>query len=162
MVPDPRSKQSLLARIGIAFIVPWSVALVAIWMGVPFLTESALPLSTRAGLMETADGLITLSIIILPLAVWFHARLCRRGNYSLKAHLSIGPAIASLGVLMAGFADLLSMDSDFLLFLRLMLDSSLFVVIVASAVGCIASGSTWHFVIRTLRLPSDEIARRFD
>ena len=84
MLSDSESKPRLIARIGIAFIAPWFVVLAAIWIGVPFLTESALPLSTRAGLMEAADGLITLSIIALPLAVWFHARLCWRGNYSLR------------------------------------------------------------------------------
>jgi hypothetical protein len=83
----------------------------------------------------------------------------------VEAHLGIGSAIASLAALIAQIADrhsFIDVSSQFLFFLDVMLLPSLFVVIVASAVGCIASWSTWHFVARSLHAPSDEIARRFD
>jgi hypothetical protein len=160
MLAASEGKRKLIARIGLAFIVPWFVMLAAIWMGVPLLTESALPLSTRAGLMRAADCLITMSIIVLPLAVWLHARLCWHGSCSLRAQLSIGPAIAALAALIFQIADDHNPQPTF--FLDEVLLPGLLVVIVASAVGCIASWSAWHFVTRTLHASSDEIARRFD
>jgi hypothetical protein len=160
MMPDPLSKRRLLARIAIAFIVPWLV-LTAFRLFAPFLIDAGLPLWVI--LIQTTPSLIGLSIVVVPLVVWFHARLCWRGNYALPAHISVDAITAPLATLaLFVISQLASSAVAIFLLLRVLAISLLYVTVVCALIGGIASWSAWFFTVRPLRIQAVGVLSRFD
>lgn len=163
MISDPLSKRRLLARIAIAFVVPWLPVLMGLRLFGSFLIDAGFPLWTGTILIRTTGGLIALSIVIVPLAAWFHARLCWRDNYAPRAHISVGAITASLATLaLFVVSELVDSTAHFFLFLRVFAIPLLYATVVCALIGAIASWSTWLFAIRPLRARAVEVLSRFD
>ena len=160
MIPDPLSKRRLLARIAIAFIVPWLV-LAGFRLSGSFLFATELPLWVV--LIQTTRSLIGLSIVVVPLVVWFHARLCWRGNYALPAHMSVGAITASLAMLaLFVVSEMPGSPVPSFFLLRVFAVTLLFIAVVSALIGAVASWSAWFFAIRPLRVQAGEVLGRFD
>jgi hypothetical protein len=97
---------------------------------------------------STIRGLIGLSIVVVPLVVWFHARLCWRGNYALPAHTRVGTITASLATLaLFVVSELMSSALPFFLFRRVFAIPLRYAIVVCALIGATASWSAWFFAI---------------
>jgi hypothetical protein len=155
------SKRSRAAPITVAYVVLWFVIVLAVRTSTRFLVDTALPNWIGRGLIESADALLLLSILIVPSAVWFHARLGRRRILPLAAHIGIGPATTSLAMLIAYFP-IRGLEVVPRRFPGPIPPPAMFVFIVAAVIGGIASAAVWYFSIRHLPSRDAEIANRFD
>jgi hypothetical protein len=163
MISDPLSKRRLLARIAIAFVVPWLPVLTGLRLFGSSLIVAGFPIWTGTILIQTTGGLIVLSIVIVPLVAWFHARLCWRDNYALRAYISVGSITTSLATLaLFVVSELVHSAVHFFLFLRVFAIPLLYATVVCALIGAIASWSAWFLPIRPLRVQAGEVLSRFD
>jgi hypothetical protein len=158
---SPTAKRKLLARITIAYAALWFVILLAIRVSAPLLIDTALPFWMRRGLIEIADVLLVLSIVLVPLAVWIHARLCHRYIRALAAHISVGPATTLLALLIAHLP-LRGIQVVPQRFPSPPLAPAAFILMVAGVIAVIASIAVWYFAVRHVPSRDAEILSRFD
>jgi hypothetical protein len=142
--------------------VPWLLALAGLrLLGSPLLSADLLLLGMLV--IHATGSLIVLSIIIVPVVAWYHARLCWRNDLSLRAHIRIGSTAASLAALVlfviSRFAD---SPVPSLVFTLSPVISVLYMTIAAGLIGALGSWSVWLFAVRPLRVQATEMLSRFD
>jgi branched-subunit amino acid ABC-type transport system permease component len=90
--------------------------------------------------------------------VFFHARLCRRGNGRCTPHCATGAAIAVASLLLLIVADWnLGID------LRpIYLAIPVLPALLAAAIGAASSAIVWRFAVRPLRSEQERLFRKFE
>jgi hypothetical protein len=161
MAESQLSKRRFLARVAITHTVAWIGVLFFAWRIARFLIPTESLFWMGLGIMETAEGLFVLSVVILPLVAWLHARLYWRRQLSLAMHLGLGSAASSLIWLIGDLAlrRIYFVPSPFP---NPSLVPAGFSLVLAGVIGGIASGLTWSFAVRLMRTHDAEILRRFD
>jgi hypothetical protein len=144
-----------------AYVVPWVVVLAAISLFGTLLVLLELPWTLVVNVVWVADSLWVLSIVVVPLVLFLHARLCRRGRFSFMPYLGIGasvPSIAILVVVLFGIA----LRPTYWLIPAYVPSLPVLPVLVAAVIGVVVSAIEWHFAIRPLRPREMKVAGIFD
>jgi hypothetical protein len=157
MAERPLSKRRFLARVAIAHTVAWIGVLFVAWRVGRFLVPTESLFWIGLGVMETAEALFVLSVVILPLVVWLQARR----QLSLAMHVALGAAVSAAIWLVADLAlrRVYFIPSPYP---SPSVVPAGFRLVFAGVIGGITSGLTWSFAVRLMRTHDAEILSRFD